>query len=127
MVRTARASAVGWRTSRPAKLHRAIARAAEGAPGLPPSPGQEAPPLLPTTPCFPGVPNAACSVAPALTSWASGGSGSGDVEGCGVGGVQQGGCGAHGRLGGWAAGRPLEQSLAECPQGPRRVFALGFG
>ena len=68
----------------------AIARAAEGA-GLPPSPGQEAPPLLPTTPCFPGVPNAACSVMPALTSWASGGSGSGDVEGWGVGwGVQQG-------------------------------------
>lgn len=41
--------------------------------------------------------------------------------------VQQGGCWADSHLGGWAAGRSLEQSLAECPQGPRRVFALGFG
>lgn len=59
------------------------------------------------------------------------GLGWGDMEGRGVrggvGGVQQGGRRANGRLGGRATGHPLEQPLTERPQGPRRVFALGFG
>ena len=52
------------------------------------------------------------------------------MEGRGVrggGGVQRGGRRANGRLGGRATGHPLEQPLTERPQGPRRVFALGFG
>lgn len=134
-MRTARASAVGWRAS-------LCPCEGEASPSHGPLPGQQrdlgcCQPWTRSTAPSPHQRPAPqwyltlCDLThQCLHPGPLAGLGRGDMEGRGVrggGGVQRGGRRANGRLGGRATGHPLEQPLTERPQGPRRVFALGFG